>query len=291
VLERIADLVIRRRRAVLVGAVVLFALGGALGGNVAQHLSAGGFEDPGSESFQADQVLLERFGAGVPNVVLLATAPETTATAPDGSPVDAFAMLPPGPGPELIAARLKPGSTILELGCGAGRLLAPLAARGHKCTGVDQSAAMLAKVPAGIEAIEGDIETIDLEWSYDAVILASFLVNTPDVQRRRAYLDCAKAHAHGEVFVQRLDPELVPDAVDATSEADGVVYEMRDVQHAGTWFGATMRFTFVATGATYEHRYQGEVLDDAAFAATVRSVGLNVKDYLDGQRTWAVLGQ
>jgi len=89
VLERIADLVIRRRRAVLVGAVVLFALGGALGGNVAQHLSAGGFEDPGSESFQADQVLLERFGAGVPNVVLLATAPETTATAPDGTPLPA----------------------------------------------------------------------------------------------------------------------------------------------------------------------------------------------------------
>jgi len=89
VLGRIADLVIRRRRAVLVGAVVLFAVGGALGGNVAQHLSAGGFEDPGSESFQADQVLLERFGAGVPNVVLLVTAPATTATAPDGSPLPA----------------------------------------------------------------------------------------------------------------------------------------------------------------------------------------------------------
>jgi len=89
VLGRIADLVIRRRRAVLVGAVVLFAAGGALGGNVAEHLSAGGFDDPGSESFQADQVLLERFDAGVPNVVLLVTAPSTTATGPDGSPLPA----------------------------------------------------------------------------------------------------------------------------------------------------------------------------------------------------------
>jgi len=89
VLERIADLVVRRRRAVLIGALVLFAVGGAVGGNVAEHLSAGGFEDPGSESFQADQVLLERFGAGVPNVVLLTTAPATDATAADGTPLSA----------------------------------------------------------------------------------------------------------------------------------------------------------------------------------------------------------
>ncbi len=80
-LARTADLVIRRRRAVLVGAVVLFALGGALGGGVAEHLSAGGFEDPGSESYQADQILLERFDAGMPNIVLLVTAPG----APDGT--------------------------------------------------------------------------------------------------------------------------------------------------------------------------------------------------------------
>jgi len=87
VLGRIADLVIRRRRAVLVGAVVLFAVGGAVGGNVAEHLSAGGFDDPGSESFQADQVLLERFDAGVPNIVLLVTAPPAAATGPDGARV------------------------------------------------------------------------------------------------------------------------------------------------------------------------------------------------------------
>ena len=76
-LARIADLVIRRRRAVLVGAVVVFALGGAIGGGVAEHLSAGGFDDPSSESYQADQILLDRFDAGMPNIVLLVTAPGT----------------------------------------------------------------------------------------------------------------------------------------------------------------------------------------------------------------------
>ena len=207
--------------------------------------------------------------------------------APDGSPVEAFRLLPPGPGPSLVADRLAPASTVLELGCGAGRMLKVLTAAGHTCTGVDQSPEMLERVPAGIDTVLADIETVDLGTTFDAVLLASFLVNTPDVDQRRAFLDAAKRHARGQIFVQRLDAELVPDAIDASSEEDGVVYEMRDVQHIGTLFRATMRFTI--DGITYEHPYQGEVLDDTAFETTVRSVGLTVKDYLDGQRTWAVL--
>src|SRR5579885_2989432 len=37
-----------------------------------------------------------------------------------------------------------PGSPLLELACGSGRLLAPLAAEGYTLVGVDSSAAMLA---------------------------------------------------------------------------------------------------------------------------------------------------
>lgn len=72
-LQRLANLVVRRRRLVLVGAVVAFAVAGGIGGDVAQNLSSGGFEDPTSESFRADELLEERFGTGVPNIVLLAT--------------------------------------------------------------------------------------------------------------------------------------------------------------------------------------------------------------------------
>ena len=78
-LARIARVAIARRRLVLVGSVILFALGGALGGGVAEELSAGGFDDPGSESYRADQVLLETFGNGVPNLVLVVTAPDAPA--------------------------------------------------------------------------------------------------------------------------------------------------------------------------------------------------------------------
>ena len=218
------------------------------------------------------------------------SAPKSTRVAPDGSPVEAFALLPPGPGPDLIADRVlgDAAADVLELGCGAGRMLKPLAARGHRCVGVDQSPEMLALVPPGIgiEVHLSDIESVDLGRTFDVVILASFLVNTVDVTKRLAYLQAAKRHGR-VVVAQRLDPELVPEAVDATSEEDGVVYEMRGVEHAGTLFRATMRFTI--DGTAYDHPYEGEVLDDAAFEACAQAAGLAVERYLDGQRTWAVL--
>ena len=44
-------------------------------------------------------------------------------------------------------AAVPPGASILELGCGTGRILWPLAALGHPVTGVDDSPEMLARGP------------------------------------------------------------------------------------------------------------------------------------------------
>jgi SAM-dependent methyltransferase len=206
--------------------------------------------------------------------------------APDGSPVDAFALLPPGPAPALIDAALPRQSSVLELGCGAGRLLAPLAARGHTCVGVDQSADMLDRMPSRIEAHHASIEEVDLGRTFDAVIVASFLVNAPG---RDAYLTAARRHVRrgGLVFVQRLDAELVPIAVDASSEDDGVGYAMRDVEHDGSTFRATIVFTI--DGVAYDQRYEGEVLDDPAFELALDRADLDGIRYLDSQRTWALV--
>jgi hypothetical protein len=42
--------------------------------------------------------------------------------APDGSPVEIYRRLPPGGEAELIHGGVAPGASILELGCGAGRV-------------------------------------------------------------------------------------------------------------------------------------------------------------------------
>jgi len=85
-LARLADFTVRRRRLVLVGAIVFFVLAGAFGGSVAQRLSTGGFDDPRSEFAKAEDVLAEQFHEGSPNFVLLVTADEGTV---DDAPVAA----------------------------------------------------------------------------------------------------------------------------------------------------------------------------------------------------------
>ncbi len=62
------------------------------------------------------------------------------------------------------------GDPLLELGCGTGRLLLPLARAGHRLTGVDISPAMLARAAArlteaglagGVTLVRDDMRTLD----------------------------------------------------------------------------------------------------------------------------------
>ncbi len=57
-----------------IAAVLFVVLAGALGGGVAESLTSGGFDDPGTESAQAEKILARQFDTGVPNLVVLATA-------------------------------------------------------------------------------------------------------------------------------------------------------------------------------------------------------------------------
>jgi RND superfamily putative drug exporter len=73
-LSRLGRLTVRHRKIILIVTAVVFAVAGAFGGSVAEHLSSGGFDDPASESYKADDALLDTFGAGTPNLLLLVTA-------------------------------------------------------------------------------------------------------------------------------------------------------------------------------------------------------------------------
>ncbi|WP_105975196.1 MMPL family transporter [Streptomyces geranii] len=79
--DRIAELAIRRSRLVLVVAVLVTALMGALGAGAFGKLLGGGFDDPASQSTRAAKVIDERFG-GETNLVLLVRAPDGPVDAP-----------------------------------------------------------------------------------------------------------------------------------------------------------------------------------------------------------------
>jgi RND superfamily putative drug exporter len=82
VLTRVANAIVRRRRLVLFTALAFFLVAGAVGGGVASHLSSGGFNDPGSASTRANNLLQDQFHSGNPNVVLLVTARHGTVDNP-----------------------------------------------------------------------------------------------------------------------------------------------------------------------------------------------------------------
>ena len=73
-LAQLATAVQHRRRAVLLAALAFLVAAGVLGGGVAGSLSAGGFDDPASESARATALLSEDFGTGAPNLAVLVEA-------------------------------------------------------------------------------------------------------------------------------------------------------------------------------------------------------------------------
>src|SRR5207244_1171397 len=63
------------------------------------------------------------------------------------------------------------GGLVLELGCGSGRLLGPLAQAGFACTGVDSSSAMLERARVRLERLSGAQPTTLVEQRLAAVAL------------------------------------------------------------------------------------------------------------------------
>ncbi|MCQ4118502.1 MMPL family transporter [Rhodococcus tibetensis] len=87
-LRRLATIVVSFPRRVLAIAVTLLVLSGilgagVLGAGVSDHLKVGGFDDPGSESSQAEQFLETEFGNSTPNLVLQVTARSGDVDTPD----------------------------------------------------------------------------------------------------------------------------------------------------------------------------------------------------------------
>ena len=91
----------------------------------------------------------------------------------DGSPVELYRLLKTQGEPEIIGKALPPGASVLELGCGVGRITHPLRKMGFTVVPVDNSPEMLQFVEEP-EKVLADIETLDLGREFDAVRIGSF---------------------------------------------------------------------------------------------------------------------
>ena len=93
---------------------------------------------------------------------------------------------------------------VLELGCGTGRVLVPLAHDGRQVTGLELSEAMLAKARSKVDAaelsdritlVQGDMRDFDLSESFAlAIIPINTFMHCYDIHQQLACLRCTRRH-------------------------------------------------------------------------------------------------
>jgi SAM-dependent methyltransferase len=205
---------------------------------------------------------------------------------PDGCAVDFYAQMTAMGEPAIVHEATGPGASILELGSGTGRITRPLTDLGHPVVAVDESPEMLAHV-RGAEKVCARIEDLDLDRRFDAVLLASHLINADDIAARTAFLDACRRHMSddGCVVVQMHAPAWFETAAESESERDGIVFRMRDISRpAPDLVSATVEY---ADGdRVWTQTFTARRLDDDGLAAVLAAAGLRLDRFLTKDKTW-----
>ncbi|GAB6089007.1 class I SAM-dependent methyltransferase [Spirochaeta dissipatitropha] len=166
------------------------------------------------------------------------------------------------------------GASVLELGCGTGRLSFPLAAAGHQLTGVDIDENMLAyaneilasrkELADRIRFIRSDIRVLDLGEKFDTVIFPynsiGHISPGKDLEQLAAAI-ASHMNSDGKCIVSLLQPDDDLCSADSElrhleqfSDAAGVII---DLYERTQWFPENNRLVF---DWYYEQDAQDELL-------------------------------
>ena len=200
--------------------------------------------------------------------------------------MELYSLLPPMGEPEIVHAAIPAGAGILELGAGAGRVTHRLLELGHPVVAVDESAEMLARV-RGADTVRATIQELALGRRFEVVLLASFLVNTPDRELRRRFLAACREHVRddGCVLVQRHEPRWFDEAAEGERTGDGITFRLRDLTRPGPGLlSATVEYQ--VGERRWTQSFTAERLDDRQLAAALGEAGLAVDAYLTADGSW-----
>lgn len=146
------------------------------------------------------------------------------------SHADLYDLMFPGRGPAIDFYRDhadRRGGSVLELGCGTGQKLIPIASDGHPCVGLDVSLEMLSEAQrktdehgVAVEWIQGDMRAFDLGRTFDSVfIAANSLLHLHEAEDLVSCFRSVRSHlAPGA----RLVFDVFNPSVRLLAEADGV---------------------------------------------------------------------
>jgi SAM-dependent methyltransferase len=204
---------------------------------------------------------------------------------PDGCAVSLYERLEVRDEPDVIARAVPAGASILELGCGAGRMTHALLQRGFDVTAVDESPHMLAHVH-GTRTVLSPIEVLDLGELFDVVLLGSFLVHAPEPAQAQALLATCARHVKpgGCVLLQREGEDWHTNVPREGPLADGVARVASSVEVRPGVRSVLVEYDF--PDARWTHTFLARPLTTAAFADLLATAGLHLDSHLTPDRVW-----
>lgn len=182
---------------------------------------------------------------------------------------------------------LGPASSVLELGCGAGRLTRPMLESGALVTAVDNSEAMLRAVPVAAQTVLSDIESLHLGRTFETVLLASGLINHPELDARRAFVDCARRHLSigGSFLLQRQDPDWLRNAEAGDSGRTGaVMIHVEAVSRAFPLISMTLRYQL--GDDVWRQSFSVVSLSDMELESLLSAAGFDGFEWRGHKRRW-----
>jgi SAM-dependent methyltransferase len=205
----------------------------------------------------------------------------------DGCAVDFYALLPEFGESQIVDAAVPPGASILELGCGTGRILRPLAALGHPVTGVDDSLDMLARSP-DLPTVHSSIHSLRLGRTFDVVLLASTMINA-DPGTRRGFLATVRHHLRddGIAVFQQNPPgwfETFEHAEPVRDDPGGI----RRLIRSARWEPPRMHveIEYQVGGGVWTHAWTSYQISDEELAGDLAAASLRFGDWLTGDHAW-----
>jgi SAM-dependent methyltransferase len=204
----------------------------------------------------------------------------------DGCSVELYLRLPYCGEVELIERCIPKGASVIELGCGVGRITRELLTHGYRVTAVDNSPEMLAYVPLEASKICADIEGLAIDEMFDAVILASCLVNTPDVALRLAQLTKCQGllKPAGHLLLERFDPAWLANVKVGPLKSIGTIAMYVD-EVRGSGAERELCFRYREGEDEWLQYFATTILDDEDICQCLSSTGFEPPDWIN--RRWA----
>jgi SAM-dependent methyltransferase len=153
---------------------------------------------------------------------------------------------------------------VLELGCGNGKLLKPLATAGVDVVGLDVSWHILSRLPASIPRVMADAASLPFaDASFSCVLDIHCTGHLLAQGRARAALDCYRVlRPGGHLLVERLTPadlrasqgSLVPGEPGVKAVQDGRTTHFSGPDELASAFTSV---GFVAGGGAVDRQYPG----------------------------------